>query len=261
MASDYFDLTDEVTRRQWLLRLGEMVALAGVSGLIPQSALLIAQEQAELPAGLYVPSASELVHALSSGHHLVTPPAGSETDYAQPAASPFQPRFFSQEEFRLVSRLAEIILGNVEADAMAQATQWIDWSFYSADGVRKAAQNLDPLHRALAVAYFGEPTVRELETADPAKIAREGIPAFNKQCVEKHGRAFLDLSAPQQEEFVRAIAAAEPAGSARKFLDALRGEAIRGYYTSAQGLKELEYKGNAYHPTCPGCDSGGTTAS
>ncbi|HLZ39605.1 MAG TPA: gluconate 2-dehydrogenase subunit 3 family protein [Candidatus Sulfotelmatobacter sp.] len=254
-APEPLDLSNEISRRQWLLRLGEMVALAGVSGLIPQSVLLSAQEQAELPPGLYGPSASDLVHALSGGHHAFTPPAGSETDYAEPAGSPFQPRFFSTEDFRLVTRLTEIILGNVDPDALAQATQWIDLSFYSADGVRKAAQNLDPLHRALAVAYFGEPTVRELETVDRAKVAREGIPAWNKEAVEKRGISFLNLSAAQQDEFARAVWSDKSGSPARKFLDAIRSEAIRGYYTSAQGLKELEYKGNAYHPSCPGCDS------
>lgn len=253
MAPDSFDLSNEITRRQWLLRLGEMVALAGVSGVIPHGALLNAQEPAELPPGLYAPSASDLVHALSSGHHFMTPPLGSETDYAQPAASPFQPRFFSPEEFRLVRRITEIILGNVEADALAQATQWTDLAFYSGDGVRKAAQQLDPLHRALAVAFFDEPTVRELETADPANIARQGVAAWNQECVQKYGRVFLELTAPQQEEFLRAVALQEPAGPARKFFEAVRSEAIRGYYTSAQGLKELDYKGNAYHPSCPGC--------
>jgi hypothetical protein len=256
MALDPFDLRDEVTRRQWLLRLGEMVMLAGVSGLIPESALLSAQENAGLPPGLYVPSAGYLVHALGSGHHAFTPPVGSETDYTQPAASPFHPQFFSQEEFRLVTRVVEIMLGNIDPDALAQTTRWIDLWFHSAEGVRNAAQHLDPLHRALAVAYFGEATVRDLETVDPAAIAREGIPAWHKLSVEKHGHAFLDLSAPQQEEFVRSIAAEQPANASRKFLEAVRGEAIRGFYTSAQGLKELEYKGNAYHPSCPGCDSG-----
>jgi len=253
MTPDSLPFSNEITRRQWLLRLGEMVALAGVSGLIPQSELLRAQEQAELPPGLYAPSASDLVHALSSGHHFMTPPVGSETDYAQPAASPFQPRFFSPDEFRLVTRITEILLGKVDADALAQATQWTDFSFYSGDGVRKAAQQLDPLHRALAVAFFDEPTVRELETADPAAIARQGIPAWNQECAQKHGSAFLQVSPSQQEEFLRAVALQDPAGPSRKFFEAVRGEAIRGYYTSAQGLKELDYKGNAYHPSCPGC--------
>lgn len=256
MALDPFDLRDEVTRRQWLLRLGETVMLAGVSGLIPESSLLSAQENAALPPGLYVPSPGDLVHALSSGHHTFTPPAGSETDYAEPAVTPFQPQFFSQQEFRLLTRAVEIMLGNIDPDALAQTTQWIDLWFRSADGVRAAAQHLDPLHRALAVAYYGEATVRDLETADPASIAREGIPAWNKLSVEKQGKAFLDLTGPQQEEFVRSIAAEQSSSPSRKFLEAVRSEAIRGYYTSAQGLKELEYKGNAYHPSCPGCESG-----
>ena len=256
MAPHPFDLRDEVTRRQWLLRLGEMVVLAGVSGLIPESALLIAQENTALPPGLYVPSASDLVHALSGGHHALTPPQESETDYAQPSGSPFQPQFFSQQEFRLVTRIVEIMLGNVDSDALAQTTQWIDLWFSSADGVRNAAQHLDPMHRALAVAFFGETAVRDLETADPAAIAHQGIPAWNKLSVERQGKPFLDLTGPQQEEFVRSSAAEQPSSPSRKFLEAVRNEAIRGYYTSAQGLKELNYKGNAYHPSCPGCESG-----
>ena len=38
---------DDLSRRQWLLRLGEMVVLAGVSGLVPESAsalLRVAQD-------------------------------------------------------------------------------------------------------------------------------------------------------------------------------------------------------------------------
>src|ERR1051325_7120817 len=173
MALDPFDLRDEVTRRQWLLRLGEMVILAGVSGLIPESSVLNAQENTALPPGLYVPSAGDLVHALSSGHHAFTPPAGSETDYAQPAASPIQPQFFSQEEFRLVTRVVKIMLGNIDPDALAQTTQWIDLWVHSAEGARNAAQHLAPLHRGLAVAYFGEATVRDLETEIGRASGRE----------------------------------------------------------------------------------------
>jgi len=43
--------------------------------------------------------------------------------------------------------------------------------------------------------------------------------------------------------------------SLQKFLELIRNEAIRGYYTSAAGLKELDYKGNTYYPYCPGCES------
>ena len=32
-----FECTDEISRRRWVLRLGEMVFLAGVSGLVPEA--------------------------------------------------------------------------------------------------------------------------------------------------------------------------------------------------------------------------------
>src|ERR1700733_13314071 len=105
----------DITRRQWLLRLGEFAALAGVSGLIPESSVfLIGQENVTtLPPGLYSPSADGLVHALGSAHHF-SPPPGSETDYAKPAATPYAPQFFSAQEFQTVTRIVDILLGKVD---------------------------------------------------------------------------------------------------------------------------------------------------
>ena len=37
----------------------------------------------------------------------------------------------------------------------------------------------------------------------------------------------------------------------------IRREAVRGYFTSQAGLKELDYKGNAFYGACPGCESKG----
>src|SRR3954462_10588983 len=99
--------TTEITRRQWLLRLGEMAALAGISGLVPESAAcaLGSEEQyASLPPGLYEPSAENLVHVLGKGHRM-SPPAGSETEYVQADAFATGPQFFSPDEFRIITRV------------------------------------------------------------------------------------------------------------------------------------------------------------
>ena len=193
--------TDDLSRRQWLLRLGELVALAGVSGLVPESAtaLLNARQDAvpstaALPPGLYDPSQEHLVHALGSAGKQWSPPPGSETDYVQPNAFPFQPQFFSAEELRVVARFVEILLGDVDPIALSQATQWFDLWLYSADGVRDAAQHLDPLHRILAVAVNGEESVRELETADPQSAARAGLAALRDLSLQAHGHEFLRLT-------------------------------------------------------------------
>ena len=252
---------DAVTRRQWILRLGEMAVLAGISGLVPESALLQAQqEDANLPPGLYTPSSGDLVHALSSAHRS-HPPAGSETDYAQPSASPFQPEFFSADEFRVVTRVVEIALGTVDPNGLTQAAEWIDLSLYSSQGVREMAKRLSPWHRSLAVAYFGEKAVTDLETADPEIVVRKGIASWEALSIHQTGRNFLELGPSAQVDVIRAVASSPPDSLARESWEIIRNEAIRGYYTSAQGIKELDYRGNSYYPECPGCRASGERTS
>jgi hypothetical protein len=248
---------DEITRRQWLLRLGEMIVLAGVSGVVPESIAgqldAGSEEVGALPPGLYAPSAEHLVHALQSAGKLYATPPGSETDYVQPSSLPFQPQFFSHEEFRVVTRFAQIVLGNLDANALSQTTQWLDLWLYSAAGVLEAAKHLDSLHRVLAVAYYGEASVVDLENSDLQVVARAGLEALHEVSVEKHGRGFLELSDPQQVDLIVFTSAAKPDSPLGRFFEAMRREVIRGYYTSAEGLKELDYKGNSYYPDSPGC--------
>ena len=252
---------DEITRRQWLLRLGEMVVFAGVSGLVPESVSeqFVAGQQSQpqaadgLPPGLYAPSADDLVHVLQrADKNYVTPP-GSETEYALPAAEPYQVQFFSEQELRIVRRLVEIVLGKVDPSAFSETTRWLDLWFQSAAGVLDAAQHLDSLHRALAVAYYGETCVHELETSNPQIVAREGIAALHALSLNGHGRGFLELTESEQIELVASLAPAQLDNPLHRFFRVVRNEAIRGYYTSAEGLKELDYRGNAYYGECPGC--------
>jgi Gluconate 2-dehydrogenase subunit 3 len=245
----------ELTRREWLLRLGEFTALAGVAGLAPPLALslgLTEQQAAALPPGLYDPSPKHLIHALSSRALPAIPP-GSETDYAQPRQGPYRPQFFPPDEFKVVTRLVEILLGKVDSGALAETAEWVDLRFHSAAGVREAARRLDALHRALAAAYYGEAHVVELESSDPQAIARAGLAALQERA-QKLGQSFLGLSDSQQSGLVSAMSQAPQETPLRRFYDLLRREVIHGYYTSQAGLKELDYKGNAYYTQCPGCE-------
>jgi hypothetical protein len=253
---------DDPSRRQWLLRLGEMVVLAGVSGLVPESAaaLLETGQEASLPAsslppGLYHASPEHLVHALSSGSKKWSPPSGSETEYVPPDSLPFQPQFFSVEEFRIVTRFVEILLGDADATASSQVTRWLDQWLYSSAGVRAAARHLDPLHRVLAVAVNGEESVRDLETADPQSLARAGLAALHALSLQAHGQEFLQLTDLQQIDLLTSGDTAQPGKPLREFFEITRAQTVRGYYTSAAGLEELDYKGNAYYGDSPGCET------
>jgi gluconate 2-dehydrogenase subunit 3-like protein len=264
VSEQYFAaMTEELTRRQWFLRLGKIATLAGFSGLVPEVAtglLSAEQEQADLPLGLYEPSGQHLIHALRSADQPYTTPPGSETDCALPGRFPFRPHFFSEEEFRIVTRLVEIIVGKVEPAALSQTTQWLDLWFHSAAGVREAAQNLDPMHRVLAAAFYGGESVRALETTDPQAVAREGLAALGRLSVDSYGQGFLVLSVPKQMELVGSIGTSNRGGPLRGFFEIMRREAIRGYYTTAEGLRELDYKGNMYYPYCPGCEAASDVA-
>jgi len=255
-----FDSADDLTRRQWILQLGEFMALAGVSGLVPDMSAALAQQAGEakampLPPGLYTSSPDDLTHALSSGGKSWTPPSGSETEYAPPNSLPYQPQYFSAEDFGIVVRLVEVLLGKVRPSASSQAAQWFDLWLLSAPAVRAAAQQLDPMHRALASAYYGEGAVRDLETAHPDTVAREGLRALRDLSSKQYGRDFLQLTEAEQFDLLRSTAKAEPETSVHKFFELMRIEAIRGYYTSAEGLEELNYRGNAYYGECPGCET------
>jgi hypothetical protein len=252
------DSDDELTRRAWLLGLGEITALAGVAGLVPDLAAALTlngqDAPAGLPPGLYEPSVEHLSHMLAAREAPLIP-RGAETDFAVPRRGPFQPSFFSRHELDVVTRLVGILLGSVDAGALSETIAWIDLRLQKDADVRHAARTLDPLHRALAVAYYGEARVVELETVDWQAIVRTGLNLLDQQSRERLGREFLELAGTAPTDLVGEISRMSPESPLGRCYQFLRREAIRGYFTSQAGLKELDYKGNAFYGACPGCQS------
>jgi hypothetical protein len=252
------DSDEDLTRRAWLLRLGELTVLAGVAGLAPDLAgamtLTVQETAVGLPPGLYEPSAEHLIHVLGARDAPLVP-RGTETDFAVPRGSPFQPLFFSHHELDVVTRLVEVLLGSVDARALSEAIAWLDLRLRSDNGIRHAARTLEPSHRALAVAHYGEARVVELETVDSQAIVRTGLKLLDQQSRERFGHDFLGLAATAQTDLVREISRTPPDSPLGRCYQCLRREAIRGYFTSQAGLRELDYKGNAMYGVCPGCES------
>jgi hypothetical protein len=252
------DAGDDLTRRAWLLRLGELTALAGIAGLAPELAGAmtpsVQEAAAGLPPGLYEPSAGHLSHVLAARDAPLAPP-GAETDFAVIRDGPLQPLFFSRHEIDVVTSLVGMLLGSVDAGALAETIAWIDLRLQTDAGIRRAARTLDPLHRALAVAYYGEASVVELETTDSQAIVRTGLTLIDQQARQRFDREFLDLAAPSQADLLQEISRMPPESPLGRCHAFLRREAIRGYFTSQAGLRELDYKGNAVYGTCPGCDN------
>src|SRR5215467_10878380 len=101
--------------------LGRVAGIAGFSGVAPELVAMTAtggQWSTALPPGLYYPSQEHLSQALVNRGRMHTIPPGSETEYAEPSSTPFRSQFFSDEEFRVVRRIIEILLGAVDAGAL-----------------------------------------------------------------------------------------------------------------------------------------------
>ncbi len=250
----------DLTRREWLMRLGGTAVLMGFQGAPaagengPASAAID-----RLPPGLYDPSQDHMTHVLESDGRFFPAPAVSETDFLRPSSGPFEPQYFSPPDFALVERLVALFLGESEtngemASTMAAISEWIDLEVYNSAAVREAALKLSPAHRALAIAYYGEHEVTALETQDPQKIWREGLEWISMESTRRWGKAFLEAPPASQAEVLRSLSdGAGDDDAGKRLFVLLKSQVARGFYTSQPGLKELDYKGNAFYAECPGC--------
>lgn len=267
----------ELTRREWMLRLGEAAALFGFTGSLPEveakaaSALsLLAPEVKTLPAGLYDSSSEHMAQALISDERFLKIPPGSETDYVRPREGAYTPQFFTPGEFEVVTRLVRLTLGEISEPAgaeaetrgtkggiLAEVAEWIDLAVANAASVREAARRLAPEHKAVAVRYYGSEVVDRLENADPEKTCREGLEWLEEESRRHYARAFMNLEESRQIRVMDSISDARPdvahENPGTRLFAFLKRETIRGFYTSRVGLKELDYKGNAFYVECPGC--------
>jgi len=259
-----------LSRREWLLSLGTALVLSGFRGAPGQAQQESHTARRPLPAGLYKPSLDHLSHALDSKGTFLPIPLGAETEYVQPRLGPFLPQGFTPEEFSVIRRLVEIILGeDLKSSAVGSAlgtpdniydeiAEWIDLVVASAPGTRTLARSLLADQRALAVAVFGsEEPVRYLESFEPERVCHEGFTWLSEESQRRFAKRFLDVDASGQHELVQAISDARPDRSetprGTRLFDFLKEETIRGFYTSRIGLKELDHKGNSFYDQSPGC--------
>ena len=262
-----------LSRRDWLLNFGSAAILSGFAGVPRESQHA---EQAftttALPPGLYTPSIDHVTHALDQDGPFFSIRPDAETQFVLPRPGPFLPQAFSSEEFKVVRRLVELILGEDLKTAPAQqaagapeslydeVAEWIDLVTFSGPGVRAAARSLTPEQRALAVAYFAtEEPVQELETFEPERICKEGLAWLQQETERKSFSKFLTAAPATQSELLASISDIRPDpaihNAGTRFFSFLKAEATRGYYTSRLGLQELNYTGNSFYSQSPGCGS------
>jgi hypothetical protein len=139
----------------------------------------------------------------------------------RPAAVPgrVKPGYFSDAEFEIVSRLADLIIPATDTPGALAAgvPGYID----SVVGANKELQ----------------------------EIVRPGLVVLDQTCRKEHGKAFLALTADEQIAILAPMCEAADKGARNdrdgRFFRAVKNLTADGYYTSYAGLvEELHYKGN-----------------
>jgi gluconate 2-dehydrogenase gamma chain len=160
---------------------------------------------------------------------------------------PYKPLFFSSDHFRLVERLAEMIIPADDTPGAKEAgvAEFID--FMVANRVPVSAHN---------EIRSTQDAIRAGEDSQVRFLA--GLNWINAQSTSEFGREFLDCSADQQESFLETLAyktKLKPASeSGREFFQLMRDYTVVGYYTSKIGLEALGYPGlRTAWPKMPGC--------
>ncbi len=244
------------TRRDWIVTISQAAVGLGIAGSIQGNT----GETAAFPPGVYRPSTDHLSHALMNAEQFHPIPPGCPTDYVRPSHGPFEPLFFSGSEFPVIHRLIQLLLGDTSESAVSQeVAEWIDLRVSSAEGVRKAASSLNPLYRNLALAFYGSARVQQVESWHPDNTCREGLAWIDEAAQTQHSNKFLAIQTEQQIELLDTVsdrrADKQTENPGTRLFDFLKAETIRGFYTSRAGLKELDFRGNAFYARSPGCNS------
>jgi hypothetical protein len=269
-----------LSRRKWLIDVGKATALVGIAGKAspfeaegfagPKSPETV---PAKLPPGLYYPSSEHLGAALVDDSRFHPVPPGCEVDFVRPRKGPFEPQFFSPDEYKVVHRLTALMLGesspaaamgasSSEGNIVDEVAEWIDLHTYSIAGVREAAERLTPEQVTLATSYNGARLLKRIKGADPQKTYREGLAWIADESKRRHQQGFIELAEEQQAAILDLISDERAGKSAEndgtRFFRQLKGDMISGFYTSKLGLKELDDKANRFYAYSPGCPSSTT---
>lgn len=154
--------------------------------------------------------------------------AAHVSDTSSPAAAAaFTPKYFSQHELAVISRLADLIIPRDTSPGAldARVPEYIDLQVSKMPDVQTQMSG--------------------------------GVQWLGRYCSEQFGKDFLDCSPAQQTQVLDKLADGKnvPPGleAARSFFVLVRSLTCDGFYSSKLGFHELGYKGNTFVAQWHGC--------
>jgi hypothetical protein len=143
---------------------------------------------------------------------------------ALPQAAQAKPRFFSEDQFKLVDELSEMIIPTDQHSSGA---------------------------RAAGVASYIDVRLAESQEAEWKTSWQTGLKLVDDLATQMHGKTFMACTPDQRLATLTKLAANEmsPKTPADQFFKELKLRVVRGYYSSKIGIQvDQEYKGNVIQP-------------
>ena len=158
---------------------------------------------------------------------------GQQHEHAKDATPParpanYQPSYFSQAEYRTIDVLTDLIIPKDESPGAQEAgvSEFID--FMAAHGEKAIQQPM-----------------------------RDGLRWLDSTAKQGYGASFTRLSVDHQIEILKRVAHPDSVGpgdrEGQAFFRLIRRYTVMGFYTSAVGLKELDYPGLRLYSESPAC--------
>jgi hypothetical protein len=170
-----------------------------------------------------------------------------ESSIAGAGTQPYKTLFFSADQFRLVERIAEMIIPADDTPGAKEAgvAEFIDFM----------VANRVPVNARYEIRSTQD-SIRLGEEAQERFIA--GIDWINARSKSEFGHPFMDCSADQQKNLLEEIAYKAKykptTETGREFFQMMRDYTVVGYYTTKIGLESLGYPGlRTAWPKMPGC--------
>jgi gluconate 2-dehydrogenase gamma chain len=152
---------------------------------------------------------------------------GQQHDHGADAVPParqanYKPSYFSPAEYRTIDVLTGLIIPKDESPGAQEAgvSEFID--FMAAHGEKRIQQPM-----------------------------RDGLAWLNSAARKDFGAMFTELRSDQQAEILKR--AAKRNGEGHTFFRLIRRYTVMGYYTSAAGMKELDFPGLKLYSDSPAC--------
>jgi hypothetical protein len=176
--------------------------------------------------------------------HVHAPASGAP---AQAARGPYQPLFFSAQQFQMIEHLADMIIPADDTLGAKEAgvAEFID--FMVANRVAVSAKR-DVRSTEDAIELGNEAQIRFVS----------GLDWINARCKSEFGHPFMECAREQQVSLLEEIAYKAKfkptTESGRAFFQFVRDYTVVGYYTTKIGLESLGYPGlRTVWPAMPGC--------